>query len=190
MKYKLSKDGKKLLSIDKILKTLILPDSVEIIDNFSFYCTNIEKIVAPNVKIIGDGAFKNCSHLYCIEAPNVTQINIEAFYNSSIKILDMPNVEIIDEYAFTSCGLLERVNLPKVEYISYDTFKNCSKLMYINIPNVTDIRKSALLGCSNLIYLNSKLSKEQLISAFTREEYYIDFIIKSRDCKIDSLIIL
>ena len=73
MDYKLSKDGKTLLWVDKhISGHFDVPEGVEVISRLIFCdCESLESIHLPNsIKIIGDKAFWNCKSLKYIIVEN------------------------------------------------------------------------------------------------------------------------
>ena len=76
----------------KSLKKVILPDTIEIIENGAFEESGIEEIDIPfKVKSIPENAFKNCKNLKKVIIPN--------------------NVEIIYATAFTNCDNLKEENI-------------------------------------------------------------------------------
>jgi hypothetical protein len=91
------------------LKSVTIPSSVKIIENFAFWGSGIESITIPNgVTKVGDGAFMNCPNLKSIVIPNtVTEIGTAAFYGcKSLKNVVIPSsVEKIGYAAFGGCDL-------------------------------------------------------------------------------------
>ena len=114
-------DGKKIRGIGErafaecdTLKTLTLPESVEMIGENAFYkCLNLASIALPKRMIsIGKEAFYNCINLTSIILPEgVTSIGAATFTGcASLRSITIPrSVMLIDEYAFQSCQDLSAV---------------------------------------------------------------------------------
>lgn len=101
----LSNDKKTLLSVDKNIKTFIVPDSVEIIDFAVFSaCENLKSIEAPNVIKIGNCAFQFNIRLEYIIAPKCEEIGIRAFNSCfRLKSIIAPNCEKIGPISLCNC---------------------------------------------------------------------------------------
>ena len=104
-------------------------------------CTNLKTIKFPDsLTEIGNGnggfdtgAFKNCSNLQYVYAPNLTQIG---------------------SYAFANCPSLERIDASKVQHIGSNAFYGCSKLSKIDLSNVSYLGSASFLRTSSLTELN------------------------------------
>ena len=100
----LSKDGTVLFFGTR---NSIIPESVEIIEDYSFYGEKIESLDIPNsVKFIGNGAFLSCSKLKSIEIPNsVKQIGITAFNDcDSLSHIEIPESLIKFDHPYMEDG--------------------------------------------------------------------------------------
>ena len=140
-----------------ITKEIILPDSLEIIEERAFETfKSLVKINLPDgLKTIGFQAFQNCDSIESIVIPDsVTYIDTMAFGNSeSLKSVSLPNtLEVISASMFQSCVSLESITIPQsVKTISEYAFQSCDSLVEVIIPdNVTSIEKSAFAWCDNL----------------------------------------
>ena len=95
----------------KGLKRVVIPDSVQVIDEGTFRnCATLEEVVIPqSVKEIWDRAFE---------------------FTTSLKKITIPEgVEDIGESAFQGCSKLEKVIIPEsVKRIGVNAFKDCKKL--------------------------------------------------------------
>ena len=116
------------------LTSVVIPDSVKIIDGRTFYwCINLTSVTIPNsVKEIGGTAFEGCISLTNVAIPNsVRKIGEEAFKFSGLTNIIIPN---------------------SVREISPSTFHGCSNLTSVTIPNsVREIGEQAFMGCPNLM---------------------------------------
>ncbi len=112
---------------NKILKKVIIPQSVKIIGTDAFRaCTALEEIIIPDsVEIIGDEAFIGCTSLKSVDYPSMDYIPIGAFSRcSSLTEFVVPEtVKAIGGYAFGSCTSLSSVTLNDgLKQIGYSAF--------------------------------------------------------------------
>lgn len=136
--------------------SVVFPDSIEIIDEFSFEkCYNLENIVLPaNLKRIERYAFYGCP-ITKLELPNnIKYISDSCFYETNIKELTLPDsVTSIGSTAFAYCRSLEKINFSKNAenlVISLGAFRNTA-ITELTIPSyVSKIFDSAFAGCSSL----------------------------------------
>jgi len=122
------------------ITSIIIPDSVTSIGNFTA-CYNLTSVILGNsVTAIGDNAFSGCTNLTTITIPNsVTSIGGTAFdscFNLSLVTI-FSNIINIDPSAFANC-----INLQEVYFLSGISnstsiilegtlFANCPKLKHI-----------------------------------------------------------
>lgn len=137
-------------AMNNSIEKLIIPDSVEIIDNNAFEnCELLESVkFSNNLKIIGFRAFNNCNSLKNLELPN--------------------SVEKIKEDAFSKCYNLESIKLGKnIKELETGIFYECTSLKDIYYsgtmddwmqldncwPDSLDMPKNCILHCSNGDYI-------------------------------------
>ena len=137
--------------------TLKLPDTITEIQGHAFVnCSNLESIVIPDgVQEISEGTFFRCKALTTVTIPeSVTKIGKEAFRECvALTEITIPsNVTIINNYAFDSCTGLEKVELNEgLKTINDSAFSNCSSLKEIVIPStVTYIGNKGFSKCTSL----------------------------------------
>lgn len=134
------------------MKSIVLPNSLKVINNQAFIYSGIEEIVVPeNVVFIGKSAFKWCSDLK--------------------KVVILNGLRKIDALGFHGCVNLEEIALPdSLIYLGEHTFNQCYNLKSIIIPkNINKIRRQTFFGCSSLKEVTlSKNVKSIGISAFER----------------------
>lgn len=140
------------------ITNVTLADMLVTIGKNAFYnCSNIKSIMLPNsLKVIDDYAFSGCNSLKNIIIPdNVSKIGIGAFSNcknfEQIKLSN--NLNEICDSAFENCINLNNITLPNgIEKISNCLFKNCTALSQITLSNsITSIGEYAFDGCVSLI---------------------------------------
>ncbi|MBR6184707.1 MAG: leucine-rich repeat domain-containing protein [Clostridia bacterium] len=172
-KVKVSPDHPTLAVIDDVLfskqdKRLIcypmgkqeteyqIPSGIKIIGEGAFYeCSSLASVSIPDsVTFIGEVAFYECSSLASIYIPNsVTFIGEGAFLCSNLASISIPDsVTSIEDYTFCWCFSLASINIPNsVTSIGDCAFDGCSNLASISIPDsVTSIGDDAFSGCPNL----------------------------------------
>lgn len=154
---------------DKI-EELILPSTINRIDNFAFKnCTSLKKVEfvsdsdSDNTKhiTINLGAFEGCESLKEVIMPNrKVDFGDDIFKGcTSLNTIDISGASIaygLGFCIFEGCFSLNEVILPNdLEKIPAFTFKGCSSMWSINIPeSVAIIGIEAFCGCSNLDNLN------------------------------------
>lgn len=142
----------------KDVKRIVLPDSIEIINDGG---TN---------NIIFTGAFANCVALQSIElSENLKSIGMYAFYNCvSIEEIVIPKyVKEIKSEVFGNCINLKKIDLPNsLTTIGNRTFYNCTSLEEITIPMfVKSVGENIFENCNNLkkvIIQSKEITKEDL----------------------------
>lgn len=175
---------KKEAFIDGEFKSIIIPDSVEIIEGFAFSymdnltsisfpdsvtsldynvladCNNLVEVILPNsISKIPSAFLRNCKSLKSIQIPSgVTTIDDYAFSGcTSLEGIQIPSgVTTIDQYVFGGCTSLTEVMLPDTLInINANAFKNCTSLESITIPETVDnISDTAFSGCTESLVLN------------------------------------
>ncbi len=122
------------------LKTVIFEDGISLIPSYLFYKTGIESIVIPDtVESIGNYSFYQNAHLTSVKIPSsVKEIGRTAFGGTGLKELYLPEgVTTLKASAFSNCSALTTVHIPSslteinTQYGSAP-FYDCS-----NLENVT-----------------------------------------------------
>lgn len=152
---------------DELVKTLILPDSVEEIGAAAFWKTQswgsdsvpnttLEEItISYGFKTLKNSALSHCTSLKSIVLPNsVTQIGSGAFTeNTGLISVELPNsLTNITEKAFYKCSSLTSINLcDSITSIGARAFMGCDALAEIDLPkSLTVINEYAFADCDNL----------------------------------------
>ena len=114
--------------------------------------TGIDKFIAPEVKEIGDRAFRRSSITEC-NAPKTEAVHDYAFYASLIEKVDFPECVIVKERGFDSCTLLTCVILSTLVDIGEHAFSRCCNLKEVH-GELKRVGLGAFCGCSELEYVN------------------------------------
>lgn len=161
------------------LKSVILPDSIEIIQANAFDgCTALEKVSILEPKFlseIGYGAFSGCIALTYFNldgASGLKVINEDAFYGcKSLESLDLSNsikLQQIGAKAFYGCTSLSTIDLSnsiELEFIGEGVFKNCKMLEKIALTkskNLTIINDNSFVNCTSLYSIKFSSSIEEI----------------------------
>lgn len=122
---------------NQTVETIILPESVQQIDEYAFAnCPNLKTVIAPGAKYCGRYAFYNCPQLETVDMPLITEANTAMFKNcGELQTLTCGCLDTICNQAFYGCDKLDvSVYRHAYEVVSYqsandDTFINlqCSK---------------------------------------------------------------
>lgn len=169
--------GKNAFMNNQKIKTVIIPNSVTVIDENAFANSSVEKVVLPQGLVsVEDGAFYNCVNLKNIIIPdNTVYIGAWAFAYSGIKDIKIPSYisEIYDAtflgcteltkielpsgllyigpYAFSETGLREITIPEQTILIDYSAFNNCQELTTVVLPdNLQYIPEKAFYQCAKL----------------------------------------
>lgn len=124
------------------LTSVIIPDSVETIDEYAFYgCSLLLSIDIPDsVTSIGALAFDSCKSLEQVTLGNrLTSLPGCAFYCcSSLTHVEIPEgVTTIGEYAFLGCVSLESVSFPStLKGVATRAFDGCAKIEKVIIADL------------------------------------------------------
>ena len=102
--------------------------------------------IPSSVKVIGSGAFRDCSHLKSIMIPN--------------------SVTTMEHHAFSNCTSLTSISIPDgIKTIEMGTFDYCKSLTSVRIPDsVTEIGHSAFYCCDNLKSITIPRSVTEILS--------------------------
>lgn len=118
-------------------KNTIIPNTVQIIEEYAFYRLNsLKYIKIPNgVKIIYASAFNSCEKLEYVELPEgLEMMSGTTFIGAGIKHIDIPEgVEYLGYYSFGFCKNLKSVSIPASVIDINDSFtssKNVKTVYY------------------------------------------------------------
>lgn len=134
-------DNDVLLDLDEqdaLIKTLVVPEGIKVINPFALEMGAFDTIVLPNsLKVIEKGAFANSTNLENINLPeHLNSIEENTFNNcTSLKDIKLPSqLTVIRDYAFYNCGL-EKLVLPQgVSVIDRNAFENNINLKKVELP--------------------------------------------------------
>ena len=141
-----SNDNEEGKNNENKVSKIFIPSSVKVIDNGAFKnCTELTLVVFENSSIedIPESCFENCTRLESVKFPlTLRTIQKKAFSGSGIKEIVLPSpLTSIGEQAFSDCENLTNVKfLFNLEKIGDKAFYNCKNLKKIKIPyNVKEL---------------------------------------------------
>ena len=135
---------------ESLFTEIVLPDSLEIIDNESFSeCKYLETINFPKgLKVIGYNAFAGCFNMkeLNIDCPECTVMRMAFIWDESLENVSI-NVKNIEDEAFSGCYGLKNIKLgDSVKKLSAGVFRNCIALESIDISLLKAIGQEAFCG--------------------------------------------
>lgn len=145
---------------------LVIPDDVNIITGAFDGCTGLKTVTFNNKVVIRNNAFRNCTGLEKVFAPDIeTWLGFvfgsycanpldyaHCLYlnNEEINELNIPTIiTSIGNSAFIGSNTLTKISMPNtVTSIGEDAFNNCSSLKDVILPgSLEDIGARAFYGC-------------------------------------------
>lgn len=127
------------------LRTIIFPDSVEDLEDYSLYlCNNIEFIMGHGIKRIGSEM--TWSEILVLDTPTVESIGELAFQYVG-RELYLPELREAGNYLFNGAQNLKKVNFPKLKAVSYKMFSDCYILRTAKLDSVESVDADAFANC-------------------------------------------
>ncbi|MDR2916442.1 MAG: leucine-rich repeat domain-containing protein [Tannerella sp.] len=135
------------------LKSITLPEGLEIIGNSSFaQCPEITEVVVPaTVKSIEDWAFYGCSKLAKINIPDgITAITEHTFQETNLTSIELPaSVTSLGTCAFQTARKLASINLENITEIKSWALGETA-LTSVDLSNIKSIGGAAFYTCPEL----------------------------------------
>lgn len=143
------------------IKKVHIPNSIKVIGEGAFFqCSELEEVIFEidsTIQVIEHGVFAHCNRLKSINLPSsIHRIGDSSFKNTSISSILFPkSLEVIDREAFMDTKLMQ-VSIPKgVKHIGDGTFRNCSNLNKAILPNsLKKINAFVFEKCTSLAIIN------------------------------------
>lgn len=141
------------------LKSVVLNDQLEVIEDHTFYhCISLTEVKLPkNLKSIGKSAFYDCRKLENIIFPDgLTTIKEQAFeLCTSLKAINLVDtLTFLGDYAFYYCSSARTLTLSSsLNEIPNFCFQNCKNIVDVEFPE--SIKKLKYYSFENCINLSS-----------------------------------
>ena len=124
-----------------LLETVVLPESLVLIDNMAFWkCINLKHIeIQEGLTRIGRCSFGGCAALESIEFPESLETVDDMVFISCVNLKELSfgkNLKSIGSQAFTGCINLKKISVPRGTVIAEDAFEQCPQLDEINYYDV------------------------------------------------------
>lgn len=140
--------------------SIILPNSVTLIEMQAFRNTSLSSIIVPKgVKLLEQTIFEECSNLKEVifeEDSSLAEIRFSIFQDcpSLVNIALPDSIEKIGDYLFRNCTSLEYCHYPtnsKITEIKNNCFENCSSLKELPLTKyITSLGISTFRKCTSL----------------------------------------
>ena len=145
---------------NETIKSVVIPDTVEIIGESTFACcSSLETVVmSSNIKVIEDSAFRICSNLKNINLPEgLESIGETAFSSTALEEIELPSTIKKLEYGTFGITKLKSITLPEgMEMLDDQCFYDCEQLEKVYIPaSVTEIHENAFSKSDNITIITT-----------------------------------
>ena len=142
----------------KSLKSIELPDGVEILSSYAFsYCPSLTSVSLPStLKKMGSHCFYGCSSLTNIVIPEgVSEVSRSCFCEcpSLVSVVLPSSLREIGSDCFKGCNSLTNVTIKEgILKLSENCFNHCSSLVSIMLPSsLKEIGNGCFSCCSSLV---------------------------------------
>ena len=152
----------------------ILPSAIKKIAPCAFEdCTTLKSITIPNGVEIGEKTFAGCVNLVSVILPNDLKVFPYALFKGckALKQVELPpSIEVIEESVFMDCESLETITIPKsVSELRGQAFSGCINLSQVNWEkldslNLTEIGPSAFERCRMLLEIQIPIGVSKIYS--------------------------
>lgn len=131
--------GSNTFANNTTVEKVILPETVEMIDNMAFFkCDHLKEVVLPkSLEMLGRCCFGGCTALASIELPANLKVVDEFVFLQCIELRELSFTESLLEVgpnAFCLCMNLEKVTLPTKASVDETAFAQCKpdlKITYL-----------------------------------------------------------
>lgn len=102
-------------------------------------CAYLKSVTLPNCVQIDGSAFYGCTRLQAASIPNCKRIYTYSFASSGLKNISLPLCTTVDDYAFNNCRALASASLPACTTVRSKAFEGCSSLTFADLPACTTV---------------------------------------------------
>ena len=136
------------------LISVTIPDSVTEVGYFTFYGASLQSVTfGTGLESTSYEMFEGCASLKELHFPSTPfRLDARTFaYCSSLTEVTLPrNVEEIGNGCFGECYALRSFTADGLKMIPFQALMNCSSLQTLSLPAVEEINRAAFYGCSSL----------------------------------------
>lgn len=149
------------------VEKLVLPDTIEYIDNGAFFGTVINEVVwAKGCSTIPGECFSGSSINKISNVDDVLVIKSRAFYACEDLVnVSFPNCKIVDAQAFSRCISLTNASFPSVKEVYSYAFSSCGFEAFGWPENSKVIPPRCFEGCQHLKNIHN-MDKVQIVSDY------------------------
>lgn len=134
---------------------VILPETVEQIEDTAFKMSTIKRIDLTNIKSLGYAVFWRSSLEKVTYSKYLTYIPEKCFIMTNLSKFDVPEqVRILEPYCFFNTNL-EKIDLSKITFLGTSVFTMCYHLKEIILSStITEIPDQFCFNCHSLEYID------------------------------------
>lgn len=170
LEYEITDDGEIFVTGSKIDDkqkqnyAITVPSSVTGIRKYAFqgrkHCINAD--IADGVRIIEEGAFKDCPNIKKITlSKDIKVIEPYTFTSKALKEVVIPNnTQLIKNYAFRECKNLERIHLESFKYIVIEEYAFPKKFKNYNGNNTEEDKEQKAEAQAKRDQKNQKIKEK------------------------------
>lgn len=131
-------------------KKITFSDKLTTLDENCAGCYNLTEVTIPESVKALYGTFTYCTNLKKISAPGVEILGRSTFNDTALEELNFPNLRYIDGDCFRGCSNLKNVIVPEgVISVGSDAFGGCENLESLTLPG-TVVEFGGITGCKSL----------------------------------------
>ncbi|MGM9969602.1 MAG: leucine-rich repeat protein [Anaeroplasma sp.] len=140
----------------KSLTSLVLPDTIEAINDYAFAnCTELIEVTLPTSCSLGSSVFKGDTKLASIiNIDMYDEFSSYIFSGTALTSLELSSNKVINEGAFSNISTLVNVSLGNNTIISSKAFMNSNSLTTVSLGTNTSIDDEAFANCTLLSTIN------------------------------------
>lgn len=133
------------------LKKIVVPCMSQLQCNFSFMCTELEEVHAPECLVIGNYSFAHCQKLRILNITKCVEIRAYALLNCvNLVLKSFPDEMTIKRYAMVNCLKITELTFQVSDTYDQVCFYGLLNLKKVNITGGDSIPDDLFYGCPKL----------------------------------------
>lgn len=151
----------------KDLISVVIPDSVQVIDCAFIECTSLESVSIGSGVITMNGAFKGCTALKTVSGGEKTEMMDEAFEGcTSLTSANIYSKTVSCISAYKDCTSLKSALIENGVTSLDGVFRNCTSLESVTLPESVKQAPAAFENCTSLKTIDGVIAFTELDKTF------------------------